>query len=269
MKEALLATMVALTLSVCAGVGYADDLSIHNVQYTTDPSGDSPYNLETHNVFGGVVTHIWFGGKPRVYLQDPDHPTWGGIMVKDWTEHHDLASTVSIGDRVDLSTVYIEEASDRNTVLQFGTPWEPGSTFNVVSSGNPVPDPIALTAADIPIPVDHASSEPYESMAVILEEVEVGLLGQGRKGDNYQLLQGSDIAWATDYQNADAGGPYHDYIYSGAQLDSITGIVEQGFQETPAWDYYQLVTRSSDDIVPEPASLVLLVAATALTRRRR
>ena len=161
---------IVLGFIMFSSVSYGDpnDLSIYDVQYTTDPSGDSPYNLETHNVLGGIVTHIWFGGKPRVYLQDPAHPTWGGILVKDWTQYHDLANNVSIGDRVDVSGVYIEE-SGKNTVLQFAPPWEPGSTFNVVSSGNPVPNPILLTAADIPFPADHASSEPYEAMVVTLD----------------------------------------------------------------------------------------------------
>jgi hypothetical protein len=184
-----------------------------------------------------------------VYLQDPAYPTWGGIMVKDWTAGFVLANGVSIGDRVDLSTVYIEEASDKNTVLQFGAPWEPGSSFVLVSSGNEVPNPIMLTAADIPIPTDHASSEQYESMVITLEDVVVGQRDLGRKDDNYELLQGGDTAWGADYQNIGAGGPYHPYIFNGARLHSITGIVEQSFGD-PDWDYYQLVTRSTNDIVP-------------------
>ena len=56
MKGKVYLAGVVLGLIMFSSASYADDLSIYDVQYTTDPSGDSPYNLETHNVLGGIVT---------------------------------------------------------------------------------------------------------------------------------------------------------------------------------------------------------------------
>ncbi|HUU85880.1 MAG TPA: hypothetical protein VM243_20470 [Phycisphaerae bacterium] len=244
------------------------DLSIHDVQFTADPGGVSPYNGQTHNVLGGIVTHVkpW-GSKPRVYIQDPLAPAWGGILVKDWTAGG-LAQNVAVGDRIDLSEVLVEEASG-TTTLQFGGFLAPNATFTVMGTA-PVPDALVLTSADLAAPVydpindtwfvANYDSEPYEGMLATLPGVDVGTLGLGKAEDNYELLQGGDAAWAADFMNWDAGGPYHPNIYAGARLAGITGVVEQYVGTDDAgtqWDYYQLFTRSTDDIVPLVISLSL------------
>jgi len=133
-----------------------------------------------------------------------------------------------------------------------------------------VPDPLALPAADLAAPVydpvgdtwfveDH-DSEPYEGMLVTLMDIDVGVLGLGKAQDNYELLQGDDVGWAADFMNWDAEGLYHPYIYAGARLERISGIVEQYVGTDDAgtqWDYYQLFTRTTADIVPEVATLSL------------
>lgn len=266
MNRALYAVVMVLGLLCLGGVGYADDLSIHDVQYTIDPSGDSDYAGQIHNVLGGIVTHVYFGNKPRVFLQDPADPTWGGIVVKDW-EDGELANNVRIGDKVNLANVLIEEYRG-GTHLQYNKDWAPYAAFSVESSDHLLPDPALLSAADLAVPVDHAASEPYEFMLARLENVTVGTLGLGKVPDNYELIQGDDVAWGTDYMNLDAGGPYDPHIQTGAYLDSITGIVEQYTNLDYGWDYYQLCTRSADDIVPEPGTLFALILCLALVRRR-
>ena len=263
------AAVIGLAILGWGGVSHANpsDLSIYDVQYTTDPDGVSDYNLETHNVLGGIVTHIrpW-GQWKRVYVQDPNVLTYGGILVKDWTGG-DLALNVSVGDRIDLYSVLIEEANG-TTTLQYGGP-APNAGFAPMGTA-PVPDPVVLTAAELAAPVydsvggtwfvENHDSEPYEGMLVRLEDVTVGDLDLGKAGDNYELLQGGDAAWGADFLNWDAGGPYHPRIYSGAELASITGIVEQYVGESDdgtRWDYYQLFTRWTDDIVPQPERVPL------------
>ncbi|MHC4235515.1 MAG: hypothetical protein ACYSUQ_10405, partial [Planctomycetota bacterium] len=263
-RERISLAIVVLTV-ICWGTtthGDPLDLSIYDVQYTEDPDGISDYSLQTHNVLGGVVIHIkpW-GSKPRVYLQDPAYSAWGGVVVKDWTGGG-LAHNVAVGDRIDLANVLIEEASG-TTTLQYGGFLAPHAAISLQEPGHPLPTPVVLTAAGLAAPVydsvedtwfvvDH-SSEPYEGMLATLLGVTVGSLDLGKAGDNYELLQGSDVAWAADFLNWDAGGLYHPRIFAGADLASITGIVEQYLGETDEgtlWDYYQLFTRTTADIVP-------------------
>jgi hypothetical protein len=264
---------------VLSGTTRADHLTIRDVQYTTDPSGDSPYDGQIHDVTGGIVTQIWFGGKPRIYVQDPAFAQWGGIIVKDW-HSGELAGAVNLGDWVSFSNITIEE-SRGTTHLQYNRDWSPDIAFSIVSTGHPLPEPIQLNAAHLPVPPNHSLSEPYESMLVTLRNVLIGQKGLGKAGDNYELRQGVFTAWGADYQNMDAGGPYDPRIETGATLASLTGLVEQYTNLPDGWDYYQIVTRSADDIVAADGiptvsewgvvvlALMLLATAKVTFARRR
>ena len=267
MKTAYQTLTIVLVLGLISGIGYADDLSIYDVQFNTSDGDASIYDGQIHNISGGVVTHKWSGFQQRVYLQNPNHPEWGAISIKDW-EGGELFDAVSPGDWISFDNILIEEYRG-TTFLQYDKTASPSLTYSIDSTGNPIPDATLLTAADLVVPVDHPASEPYESMLVMLENVTVGALDLGKAGDNYELIQGSDVAWGSDYMNTDAGGLYHPYISTGVQLDSITGVVEQYTKLSSGWDYYQLLTRSTADIVPESAGLTMLAMGLALLRRRR
>jgi hypothetical protein len=144
--------------------------------------------------------------------------------------------------------------------------------------GNAMPDPVWLTVADVGYPLDHGITEPYEGMAVTLQNVLVGQKDLGKEADNYELIQHGNIAWATDYMNVDAGAPYDPRIVTGVRLQSITGVLEQYTYGPGGWDYYQLCTRSAEDIAPVPiptvtgwglAVLALLLGTTGTVMLRR
>lgn len=71
--------------------------------------------------------------------------------------------------------------------------------------------------------------------------------------------------------NLDASGDYDPRIAVDQQFASITGILEQ--YANTGWDYYQLVTTKSADLVvtPEPCSILMLLfgAAGMIFGRRR
>jgi hypothetical protein len=287
----VLATAAALVVLFSPGTCLANPLTIYDIQYvdsTADPTGASPYNGATVDCTGGIVVFIDSGSRPRLFLQDPGYlDGWGAIQVKGWNGSETFAG-VNVGDRVSLTDVYVEEFRG-TTFLQFGADGQaPNAAITIESSGNPVPGPMVVTLDQIAAPLegppdqwyvtDH-SAEPYESMRLTVEDVIVSDMYLGKAGDNYNLHNADGDAWASDYINVDKDPDdlYHPYVGTGAESLSVTGMLEQYERRTSGWDYYQLLTTSTDDfvLVPEPAACVMLLTTTAclagwtLLRRRR
>ncbi len=84
------------------------DLSLYDIQYTTDPGGDSPQTGNIVSCQGGIVTHVFFGNRCRIFIQDPQYPQWGAIQVKDWTDGGLLAHAVQIGDWLSLDNTLVD-----------------------------------------------------------------------------------------------------------------------------------------------------------------
>jgi hypothetical protein len=253
---------------------------IYRIQYTdliANPTGSSPYAGQFVNCVGGIVVNTWTGSQPRLVLQDPACPDgWGAIQVKGFNGASTFAG-VSVGDWVSLTNVYVEEYRG-TTFLQFGgaTGPAPNATLVVQSTGNVLPPPLVVTLDEIAAPLegppgswlvaDH-SAEPYESMRLAVEDVAVTALGLGKAADNYSVHSGDGDAWVSDYMNADRpySNLYHPYVHLGAEFVSVTGILEQ-YQKsgTVSWDYYQLLTTCTGDlVVPEPTTCVLLLTGLA------
>ncbi len=241
----------------------ADILSIYDIQYTEDPSGASPLVDQTVDCAGGVVLHKFLGGKTKLAIYDPANPNgWGGIFaVTTGTEFAD----VEPGDVVSFSSMLVEEYRG-NTQLVLGT----GSAFSKLGTAA-LPSPLVVSPSDIASPVDAGhSSELYEAMLLQVQDVTVAALDLGKNADNYSLQNVNGTCWATDYYISDEiGDTYHPYVQVGAQLDSVTGIIEQYTYAKTGWDYYQLCTRSIHDVVPEPLSILLLGVGGSLLCRRR
>jgi hypothetical protein len=280
-ETTFLSMLTISVLAVCylSSPAPGQPLSIYDIQYTTDPAGDSPQAGNTVDCLGGIVTHKFRGGKPKLTLYSPDFSLgWGGIQVKDFTTNLDLFDAVAVGDWISLSGVLVEE-SRGSTLLLFDT----ASGFTVESPGNSLPTPIPVAPSDIAAPIqntdpsdlgwyvaDH-SAEKYEAMWVQVQNVTVGAMGLGKAGDNYELTDAGGTCWAADYMNADATGLYHPYVATGRTFNSVTGIVEQYTNLSSGWDYYQLLTTSTADIVPEPSMCILLALGGMVTvsyRRR-
>lgn len=258
-KVAIIKTMI-FTIALLVSLVHANTLSIFEIQYTDDPNGVSPLDGNIVNCLGGIVTHIRSGGRPRLFLQDPNESAgWGAIQVKGWS--NDAFDHVVIGDWVALTNVMVEDFKG-TTLLQYQSEYD--SSFTIVSTSNPLPRPLVVTVDEIAAPVedfdawavlDHRA-EKYEAMLIKIISVSVKDLGFGKAYDNYLLSSNADpnlTCWVSDYLNTDKqkGLIYHPVVEIGRQFCGVAGILEQytGVSEGIYYDYYQLLTRHSEDFI--------------------
>jgi len=239
----------------------AQPLTIHDIQYTTDPQGASPYANQVVDCTGGIVVAKFAGYRPRLVIQDPAAPEgWGGIQVKDWIYPFEMFEDAELGDWIELSNMLVEEFRG-TTVLQRQAAYNPG--YRIVSSNNPLPPPLIVSVAEIRAPryqvhpiygagwyVDDHAAEYLESMRIIVRDVTVTDMDLGKAVDNYSLQHPTGAeCWATDYMNANATpGPYHPFVTLGQHFCGVGGVLEQYTYLAQGWDYYQLVTQSTADL---------------------
>lgn len=270
MKTSAMLILVVLVAAIVSTDARAD-VSIYTIQYTTAADGASSLDGNTVDCLGGIVTHKIGGYYPRVYLYDPANPDgWGGIVVKGWNGEDTFAG-VALGAWISLSNVDVEDYRG-TTFLQYRA----GSSLATESTGHVLPPPITLTADKIaaPLPVGENwlvaghSAEKYESMLLRVSDLTVTEMHLGKADDIYNLQDSNgDDLWATDYNNADKVSddwPYLPAIATGEHFASVTGILEQ-YTKGDLWDYYQLLTRTADDVVvPEPATISMLLVMASL-----
>jgi predicted extracellular nuclease len=120
------------------------DVRVHDIQGTTRLS---PYAGRTVTRVPGVVTGVRTTGSRGFWIQDPDADddprTSEGVFV-----HTGSASpTVKVGDAVLVSGSVTEyyPASGQQSVTEIT-----GPTTTVLSSGNPLPAPVTLSASTVP-----------------------------------------------------------------------------------------------------------------------
>jgi uncharacterized protein len=171
---------------------------IHDIQGT---SWISPLNGQTVSDVPGVVTAVRTSGSKGFWIQDPnpdDNPaTSEGVFV-----YTGSAPTVSVGDSVLVSAKveqYYPLASGDTTattsnlsVTELGNP-----TVVTLSSGNPLPAPIVLSAANVPATyapdlgggnIENTPITPSRSVLDFYESIE----GMRVEVDNARVIGPSD-----------------------------------------------------------------------------
>ena len=275
MKLNIIISLLVISLVCNIVLAQEGAISIFEIQYSTAPDGQSPYNGQIVNCLGGIVTHKVSSpplSKPRIILQDPvvrnadiqgANCCWGAIQVKDW--FYTTFNKVNIGDWVELNNVTVED-NWGTTFLQY---WNssPMPSFSIVSSNNPVPEPLVVDVNAITSPLlpdlydpryfylENHDAEKYESMWLKIKKIFVVHKGLGKESDNYILqssLEPNDpnfSCWAADYMNTDAGSYYHPYVEVGQHFCSIEGVFEQYTKISDGFDYYQLITTKTEDFL--------------------
>ena len=262
MKKKTLMVMIIPTVLGLVGPVQAEALSIYEIQYTADANGISPQNGNIVDCLGGIVTHKRGGGRPRLFIQDPNYPDgWGAIQVKGWS--FGVFDDVAIGDWTSLTNVLVDDFKG-TTFMQYKSEYD--SNFTIVSTNNPLPRPLVVRIDEIAAPLegldawvvpDH-NAEKYEAILLKVVNVYVKDVGYGKAYDNYLLTSNADpnlICWASDYMNADKdkGLIYHPIIEVGQHFCGVTGILEQytSLQEGIYYDYYQLLTTNTKSFTTE------------------
>jgi len=271
MKKTAFIFLTALTMFWLDDVALAEAYSIYEIQYTADQDGESPLKDQIINCLGGIVTHKYNGSRPKLTIQNPGFPFgWGAIQIKDWLSGAPLYNKALVGDYVMLTNVKVEEYSGGGTILQCYLSNDPN--LDVISSNNPLPEPLPIDVNEIAAPlyqispegwlVQNRNAEKYEAMLVKVRDVIVTEMGNGKAGDNYTLQSCENpddpdfSCWAADYMNTDASGDYHLLVELDSRFCGVTGIIEhyKGYNNSYEWDYYQLLTTKTDDfLVTHPA----------------
>lgn len=134
MPRHLLALLILL-LTASYAVG---QVSIYDIQYTDQPSGDSPYVGQTVQT-GGIVTAVLFNNQPiRYFIADRQGGLWRGILVNDNTSRN-----LSIGDSVSFEC-RVQESSSQTRLYNITS----GSFVSLPAGVNVPPTPITTGAID-------------------------------------------------------------------------------------------------------------------------
>ncbi len=181
------------TWSFTTGAGNSY-ISIYDIQYTTDPSGDSPHNGEVVKTKGIVMAKISDG----YYIQEAAGD-WAGIYVFD-TDN----AGVTVGDEVTVAGTVDEHynVTQLKDIL-FKT---------IHSSGNTLYDPVTITLDQI--------GEAYESVLVMAETISCSNpdLGHGE----WEISDGTNTGIVDDLFFAYT--PVQD-----EEFTSITGILNYSY----------------------------------------
>ncbi len=236
MKGYILA-IAAIFLAI--GLGAQTVLSCHDVQYTTDASGNSPYMNQTITV-QGIVTHII--PNSAFYIGDPEGGPWSGLYVY----HRNTSNAVSLGDMVKITGGLVEyyNLTEMSTV----------TSYEILSQGNPMPPATALSTSEVSYSA--ASSEQWEGVLVRVTDVQI------RSGvDNYgQFL----IADASNVQAMVDNG-----LYAIPATSIVVGdwwYIIQGIVDYHSSAGYKINPRNANDMVKQDSienSIIKIVKSDA------
>lgn len=198
-------------------VSNATASTIYDIQYTTDPSGASPFEgtvaTITAVVTADTVDFPLTSGH-RYYIQDTDDPystggAWNGIYLYNTTS--DPAQVLAErGDEITITATVTE---------YYGfTELSEITAFTNNSSGNPLPTPVDVTCAQIK--TGGTNAEDYESCLVRLSNITVvnADLGYGE----WSVTDGA----SGDTCRIDDDGVYTYVPAVGDHIDHLTGLLK-------------------------------------------
>ena len=215
-------------------VGSLSATTIYDIQYTTIPG---PYNTYPSPLEGqtvtveGVVTAIGFGGYlDNFFISMPEGGAWKGLYIYYATD-----TTLVVGDMVEVEG----EVTEYYGFTEIANP----TSVTLLSSGNPVPDPVVVTCADLQ---PEGVGEPYESVLIELHDLIV--VEEQISYGQWYVTDGTGIAQIDDgfFYLDEVDPPI--VITVGMEWEIIRGCLDYSYDE------YGLNPRTPDDLI-EPGSV--------------
>jgi hypothetical protein len=223
-------------------------LTIRDIQYTPYENGRSGY-IGAEVTVGGIVTadtsHLGISplnvaGTNAWYIQNGNEP-WNGIWVTPSTDS--TLPAVRNGDSIFVTGTVQEQFE----ITRIGNIEQ---AVSIVSSGNPVPEPVLLQTGDFGPIVGNGgpTAEPYEGMLVRFEDVTVtDIYPVWADPTEYHIDDGSGpILARQDGKNSYSNVPADTasgktIVYQGTTISSITGVIHYSFNR------YKLTPRTDAD----------------------
>jgi DNA/RNA endonuclease YhcR with UshA esterase domain len=207
-------------LLLITGFLWSVEVTIYDIQYTTDPSPDStypsPYFGQEVTVTGVVTASSGIVGS-GFFLQEAPGP-WHGIYV------YTTLYSAQEGDSVRLTGI-VDEYYGLTEIKNL-------SEFTILKHGVPTPDPVFVHTADLS---SGLSAESYEGVLVY---------------SDYVVVTNPDLGYG-EWEIDDGSGPtrvddYAGYSYTPQLGDSILRIIGVQYY---SFGNYKLEPRSDADII--------------------
>jgi len=205
--------------------------TIYDIQYTTEPGGDGTYPsplVDQEVTVEGIVTALNYNHYPDNFvISMPEGGAWKGILI-----YMSGDETCALGDEVEI-TGTVREYYGLTEISGYDDTF---ISVTHLSSGNPLPNPVALTTDEL------SSSEEYEGVLVQLSDVYVSQVPDGY-GQWYVVDTSATLGQIDDsfFFLDDVDPPIE--INLGDFWVFLAGIVAYSYDE------YELSPRTPDDMV--------------------
>lgn len=199
--------------------------SIYDIQFTTNPNGNSPEEnniVTTKGVVTAYVNNTANFGAGSFFIQDGDG-AWNGLYIYN----QDTLQTPSVGDSVEVTGTISE--FNLGSAPEAVTELTSISNLTVINSGNTLPNTTTISTAD-------ANSEDYEGVLIKVVGASATAVGSTLGFGLWEMNDGSGALKGDDDMYA-----YHLQAIQGTKYD-VTGIGHYSF------DDYKILPRKTSDV---------------------
>lgn len=225
-------------------------VTIQDVQYNpfgTDVSGYNGYRLSLTGIVTGDSTDVTPSFAYRIYMQNGQGP-WSGIQIGTRGTNGNLVRGLQKGQKVTVNGLVWD---DPVTPTFYVTRIDSTTSVQVLSSGNPLPEPEVLQTSTIGISgLGQVQKEQWESVLLRYNNVTV----TNENADypsNFGEMYVSDGSGNTRVELEDGRHDYHNlsdptrlyYVKTGSTFDALQGILYYSFGN------YKLVPRNNGDFI--------------------